>query len=78
VTDVAATARHHDAGTRTGSVLLDDGTLLHYAAAAFDAGGLRLLRSGQRVRVRLDDAEPPTVLAITLATFDLPPAEPEH
>jgi hypothetical protein len=78
VTELAATVRDHDVETRAGSVLLDDGTLLRYAAPAFDAGGLRLLRSGQRVRVRLDDAEPPTILAITLATFDLPPAEPEH
>ncbi len=78
MTDLAATVRDHDVVTRTGSVLLDDGTLLRYAAAAFDAGGLRLLRSGQRVRVRLDGAEPPTVVAITLATFDLPPAGGFH
>jgi hypothetical protein len=78
VSDRAATVRDHDAGARTGSVLLDDGTLLRYGAAAFDAGGLRLLRSGQRVRVRLDDAEPPTVTAITLVTFDLPPTDRSH
>jgi hypothetical protein len=69
VSDVAATVRHHDLDTRTGSVLLDDGTLLLYSAAAFDAGGLRLLRSGQRVRLRLDEMS--TVLAITLPSFDL-------
>ena len=67
---VAATVRHHDVDARTGSVLLDDGTLLPYSAAAFDAGGLRLLRSGQRVRLRLDEAF--SVTAITLPSFDLP------
>ncbi|HSN07372.1 MAG TPA: hypothetical protein VLV82_08525 [Candidatus Angelobacter sp.] len=70
--ELAATAREHDAVSRTGSVLLDDGTLLRYDAAAFDAGGLRLLRSGQRVRVRLD-ADPETIVAITLVSFELPP-----
>jgi len=74
MTDLAATVRDHHAETRSGTLLLDDGTLRSYAAEAFDAGGLRLLRSGQRVRIRLDDGEPATVVAITLATFDLPPA----
>ena len=78
MTDLAATARDHDVETRSGTVLLDDGTLLRYGAAAFDAGGLRLLRSGQRVRVRVDDGEPSTVVAITLATFDLPPTPRSH
>lgn len=67
---VAATVRDHDVDTRTGSVLLDDGTLLPYSTSAFEAGGLRLLRSGQRVRLRLDEAG--TVTALTLPTFDLP------
>jgi len=44
---------------------------MHYAAAAFDAGGLRLLRSGQRVRVRIEP-DGVTVAAITLSSFDLP------
>ncbi len=70
MSEVAATVRHHDVDARTGSVLLDDGALLPYSAAAFDAGGLRLLRSGQRVRLRVDDAS--TVVAITLPGLDLP------
>jgi len=70
VSVVAATVRHQDVDARTGSVLLDDGTLLPYSAAAFDAGGLRLLRSGQRVRLRLDEAF--SVTAITLPSLDLP------
>ena len=67
---VPATVREHDLGARSGSLLLDDGTLLTYGAVAFDAGGLRLLRPGQRVRVRLDDAG--TVTALTLPSLDLP------
>ncbi|MEW2132184.1 hypothetical protein [Streptomyces sp. NPDC005435] len=46
-----ATAYTYDPETRTGQVLLDDGTPLPFDAAAFDAGGLRLLRPGQRVRI---------------------------
>lgn len=55
-----ATVRSFDAAARTGTVLLDDGVELPYAAAAFAAGGLRLLRPGQRVRltVRVDGAGP--------------------
>jgi 2-phospho-L-lactate guanylyltransferase len=70
--ELTATARDHDAVTRAGSVLLDDGTALSYDSSAFDAGGLRLLRSGQRVRLRLDVPLPQGhITAITLATFDL-------
>lgn len=42
-----------DPGTRAGSVLLDDGTKLPYDASAFDAGGMRLARVGQRVRIEV-------------------------
>ncbi len=65
-----ATAYTYDAGTRTGSVLLDDGTPVSFDAAAFDAGGLRLLRPGQRVRI--ETAEPkdaPSITLVTLQTF---------
>jgi len=40
-----------DADTRTGTLLLDDGSALAFPAAAFDASGLRLLRLGQRVTI---------------------------
>lgn len=53
-----ATAYTFDPGTRSGSVLLDDGTPLDFDAAAFDAGGLRLLRPGQRVRIETADPGP--------------------
>lgn len=64
------TVRTYDAETRSGSVLLDDGTELAFDSAAFDAGGLRMLRFGQRVNLALDEAE--RVSVITLSTFPLP------
>ncbi|MEV5575944.1 hypothetical protein AB0L06_38400 [Spirillospora sp. NPDC052269] len=65
-----ATVRVFDPETRSGSVLLDDGSEVDFGAEAFDAGGLRLLRLGQRVNL----AVTPTglVTAITLSTFPLP------
>ena len=66
-----ATVRGYDGETRSGSVFLDDGTVLTFGAAAMAASGLRLLRPGQRVRIAR--AEDGTVSAITLATFPLPP-----
>lgn len=65
-----ATAYTFDAGTRSGSVLLDDGTPLAFDAAAFDAGGLRLLRPGQRVRIEVTgEGEQRRVTRVTLHTF---------
>jgi hypothetical protein len=57
-----------DPVTRTGTLLLDDGTELAFPAAAFDASGLRLLRLGQRVRVEHDDSG--QIKRITLPTFE--------
>lgn len=65
-----ATVRTFDPATRSGTVLLDDGTEVAYAAAAFDAGALRLARVGQRVALRVDDRG--RITALTLATFPLP------
>ena len=64
------TVRSFDPATRGGTVLLDDGTELPYDAAAFDAGGLRLARIGQRVALRADAAG--RITALTLATLPLP------
>jgi cold shock CspA family protein len=44
-----------DPDSRTGSLLLDDGTPVAFDRAAFDASGLRLLRLGQRVRLEYGD-----------------------
>ncbi|XXG10475.1 cold-shock protein [Micromonospora sp. SH-82] len=49
-----ATVASYDAATRSGVLLLDDGTELTFPARAFDASGLRLLRLGQRLRVETD------------------------
>lgn len=65
-----ATAYTYDAHTRSGSVLLDDGTPVPFDAAAFDAGGLRLLRSGQRVRIEWGDEDGERrITLVTLQTF---------
>jgi hypothetical protein len=65
---VQATVRSFDAASRGGDVLLDDGSVRTFDAAAFDPSGLRLLRLGQRVRLRVNAAG--AVDFITLATFD--------
>ena len=68
-----ATAYTYSPETRSGSVLLDDGTPLPFDAAAFDAGGLRMLRPGQRVRIRTEgEGEERKVVFLTLHTFPDP------
>ena len=65
-----ATAFTYDAESRSGSVLLDDGTPLPFDGAAFDAGGLRLLRAGQRVRIEVEGSgDERRVSFVTLQTF---------
>ncbi|MBD9704284.1 hypothetical protein [Streptomyces caniscabiei] len=65
-----ATAYTYDAATRTGQVLLDDGTPLPFDTPAFDAGALRLLRPGQRVRIETEgEGEALRITLITLQTF---------
>jgi 2-phospho-L-lactate/phosphoenolpyruvate guanylyltransferase len=68
---VQATVRTFDPVTRSGTVLLDDGVELPYDGAAFDSGGLRLLRVGQRVRLRVD-GEPAQITFLTVATLPDP------
>lgn len=71
-----ATVREYDPPTRSGSVFLDDGTIVAFDGAAYDVGGLRLLRPGQRIRVRaVDTGSGPRITALTLATFAF---EDEH
>ncbi|WP_328667929.1 hypothetical protein OG905_12500 [Streptomyces sp. NBC_00322] len=65
-----ATSYTYDSETRSGSVLLDDGTPVDFDAAAFDAGGLRLLRPGQRVRIETEgQGEALRITLVTLATL---------
>ncbi|MEV6805870.1 hypothetical protein ACH4NF_25675 [Streptomyces sp. NPDC017248] len=65
-----ATAYTYDPQTRSGQVLLDDGTPVPFGAAAFDAGGLLLLRPGQRVRIETEgEGEAARVTLVTLHTL---------
>jgi 2-phospho-L-lactate guanylyltransferase len=67
---VQATVSTFDPQTRSGAVLLDDGTELPYGPDAFDAGTLRLVRVGQRVRIRTDGSGAAMrVTFLTLATL---------
>jgi 2-phospho-L-lactate guanylyltransferase len=67
---VQATVRTFDEVTRSGTVLLDDGVEIGYDTAAFDAGDVRLLRVGQRVRVEvLDEGGVRQVTYLTIATL---------
>ncbi|SCL46392.1 2-phospho-L-lactate guanylyltransferase [Micromonospora eburnea] len=61
------TVATYDASTRSGVLLLDDGTELPFPARAFDASGLRLLRLGQRVRIERDAAG--EIVRVTLPTM---------
>lgn len=54
---VQATVRRWDDATGAGDALRDDGLVVAFSADAFHAGGLRLLRPGQRVELRLRDGE---------------------
>ncbi|GAA4676657.1 hypothetical protein Prum_027650 [Phytohabitans rumicis] len=65
---VQGTVATYDPQTRSGTLLLDDGTEVAYPAEAFAASGLRLLRLGQRVRIDRDDSG--LVTRVTLPTFD--------
>jgi hypothetical protein len=66
---VQATVKTYDETTRSGSVYLDNGTELPFGTAAFDAGPLRLLRSGQRVNIVMTGDR---ITYITLSTFPVP------
>jgi cold shock CspA family protein len=62
-----ATAYTYDPDSRSGQVLLDDGTPVPFDGAAFEAGGLRLLRPGQRVRIETEGTGDD--LRVTLVTL---------
>lgn len=64
-----ATVETYQATSRSGTVLLDDGVRLSFAAEALSGTGLRLLRPGQRVRVQVDAAESSTVLRVQILTL---------
>ncbi|MEU5433101.1 hypothetical protein AB0G73_06940 [Streptomyces sp. NPDC020719] len=65
-----ATAYTYDFETHSGSVLLDDGTPVEFGPEAFEAGGLRLLRVGQRVRIETEgEGKGLRITLVTLQTF---------
>jgi hypothetical protein len=67
---VQATVASFDPATRSGTVLLDDGTELPYGDEAFNAGSLRLARVGQRVRIHTEGSGADLrVTFLTLATL---------
>jgi 2-phospho-L-lactate guanylyltransferase len=61
------TVATYDPRTRSGTVLLDDGTEVAFPSEAFDASGLRLLRLGQRLRIETNESG--QVTRVTLPTF---------
>jgi cold shock CspA family protein len=63
---VQATVATFDPATGAGTVLHDDGRRESFDGAAFVAGGLRLLRLGQRVRMEYDDDR---VVRVTIYTL---------
>jgi 2-phospho-L-lactate/phosphoenolpyruvate guanylyltransferase len=67
VAGMQGTVASYDAVTRSGTLLLDDGTEIAFPATAFDASGLRLLRVGQRLRIEHDESG--QVARVTLPTF---------
>ncbi|HEV3291334.1 MAG TPA: hypothetical protein VG123_20325 [Streptosporangiaceae bacterium] len=64
-----ATVRGFDPATRSGTVFLDDGTVVPFGPGVFAASGLRLLRRGQRVAIGCDAAG--AIVSLALATFPL-------
>ena len=64
-----ATVRSFDPVAGSGSVFLDDGTVVAFGPAAFAGSGLRLLRPGQRVTIGRDPGG--AITGLTLATFPL-------
>ena len=55
--------------TGSGTVILDDGTELAFDGEVFARSGLRMLRFGQRVIMRVVDGR---VVALTHISFPLP------
>jgi hypothetical protein len=67
---VQATVSAFDPATRGGRVLLDDGVELTFTAEALAGTRLRLLRSGQRVRLTTE-GEPGNVRVVGLQILTL-------
>lgn len=66
---VQATVATFSPETNSGTVLLDTGAEMSFDATAFARSGLRMLRLGQRVAMRVVGGQ---VVAITHVAFPLP------
>ncbi len=62
-----ATVSEFDPDTGAGAVLYDNGRREEFPGTAFQAGGLRLLRLGQRVRLDYDGDDVAKVTLLTMA-----------
>ena len=69
MSDIQATVATFSTETNSGTVLLDTGAELSFDGSAFAHSGLRFLRLGQRVVMRVVDGR---VVALTHACFPLP------
>ena len=64
------TVKEFSEETRSGSVILDDGTVLPLPAATFSKSGLRKLAFGQRVRIEVSgEGDARTVSGINIVTL---------
>jgi len=64
------TVKEFSEETRSGSVVLDDGTEIPLPAATFSKSGLRKLAAGQRVRIEVaGDGDTKTVSAVNIVTL---------
>ncbi|MDI2129317.1 cold-shock protein [Yinghuangia seranimata] len=73
------TVHTFDPRTGAGTVLLDDGSALPFPAEAFAASGLRLLRPGQRVRLKVEGEGPDrAAVFLTIATLSDPFVAPRR
>lgn len=64
------TVKEFSEETRSGAVILDDGTEIPVPASAFARSGLLKLQFGQRVRIRVEgEGDARHVSFITLATL---------
>ncbi|HEX8632477.1 MAG TPA: cold-shock protein [Catenuloplanes sp.] len=53
-----------DEDSRSGTLLLDDGAELRFGAPVFEGSHFRLLRSGQRVTISVDDSGQVTKISL--------------
>ncbi len=68
-----------DPASQAGSVVLDDGLVLPFAAKAFASSGLRLLRPGQRLGVTVsDDGGAAHITSLWLEGVGFVPAREHH